>query len=164
MRRRRSHPCRARAHSSISRKIPMTSARPSVPIAAYDYPHVLAYCGSTTCLSARDSRPSGSRDWRLVDQRHLSLHQRSALDGSPEPGQGLCDPSDFTGGGFDTCRPILNSPSAPFTSVGVCIDATAADCGITDEVSGNPSTLGAGRIGSSTISPRPSSSVRPSWA
>ncbi|HEX4802473.1 MAG TPA: TonB-dependent receptor, partial [Myxococcaceae bacterium] len=56
-------------------------------------------------------------------------------------GQGLCDPTNFTGGGFDTCRPILNSPSAPFNSVGVCSDATLSDCGITNLTTGSATTL-----------------------
>jgi hypothetical protein len=47
-------------------------------------------------------------------------------------GQGLCDPTDFTGGTLDTCRPILSSASAPFNSVGICSDSTAADCGLTN--------------------------------
>lgn len=45
-------------------------------------------------------------------------------------GQGLCDPTDFTGGSYDTCRPILNSASAPFNSVGQCTNPAAADCGL----------------------------------
>jgi outer membrane receptor protein involved in Fe transport len=47
-------------------------------------------------------------------------------------GQGLCDPTDFTGGTLDTCRPIRGSAGAPFNSVGICGDATAPDCGITN--------------------------------
>jgi outer membrane receptor protein involved in Fe transport len=45
-------------------------------------------------------------------------------------GQGLCDPTNFTGGGFDACRPILNNTGAPLASVGQCMDATSADCGL----------------------------------
>jgi outer membrane receptor protein involved in Fe transport len=57
-------------------------------------------------------------------------------------GQGLCDPTDFTGGTLDTCRPILSSASAPFNSVGICSDATAADCGITNLTTGTATTAG----------------------
>ena len=42
-------------------------------------------------------------------------------------GQGLCDPTDFTGGTLDTCRPILSSASAAFNSVGICNNAAASD-------------------------------------
>ena len=34
-------------------------------------------------------------------------------------GQGLCDPTDFTSGGFDTCRPFLGNASAPLGQVGL---------------------------------------------
>jgi outer membrane receptor protein involved in Fe transport len=51
-------------------------------------------------------------------------------------GQGLCDPTNFTGGGFDTCRPILNNASAPFASVGQCTNSAASDCGLISVNSG----------------------------
>ncbi len=58
------------------------------------------------------------------------------------PGESLCDPTNFTGGSSrDACRPILGSPSAPFDAVGQCTDPTAPDCGITDIVTGNPTSL-----------------------
>ncbi|MGA8274198.1 MAG: carboxypeptidase regulatory-like domain-containing protein [Candidatus Sulfotelmatobacter sp.] len=46
-------------------------------------------------------------------------------------GQGLCDPTDFTGGTVDTCRPILSSASDAFTSVGQYCDGTLAKCPVT---------------------------------
>lgn len=51
-------------------------------------------------------------------------------------GQGLCDPTDFTGGGYDTCRPILNNASAPFTSVGQCTNPAGPECGLISVNSG----------------------------
>jgi outer membrane receptor protein involved in Fe transport len=56
-------------------------------------------------------------------------------------GQGLCDPTDFTGGTLDTCRPILGSPSAAFNSVGICNNAAASDCGITNLTTNAATTL-----------------------
>jgi hypothetical protein len=44
--------------------------------------------------------------------------------------QGLCDPTNFTSGGFDTCRPFPGSAGAPFDQVGECTSATASGCGI----------------------------------
>ncbi len=45
--------------------------------------------------------------------------------------QGLCDPTDFTGSpSFDTCRPFPGNASAPFSSVGMCTNPAAADCGL----------------------------------
>ena len=42
---------------------------------------------------------------------------------------------------LDTCRPILNSASAPFDSVGKCTNATAADCGLISLNTGNPISM-----------------------
>ncbi len=43
-------------------------------------------------------------------------------------GQGLCDPSNFTGGGLDTCRPFPGSINAPFNLVGQYCDGTVGTC------------------------------------
>lgn len=56
-------------------------------------------------------------------------------------GQGLCDPTNFTGGGLDACRPILGNASAPFSSVGQCMDPTAPNCGMVSVNTGNPIAL-----------------------
>jgi outer membrane receptor protein involved in Fe transport len=56
-------------------------------------------------------------------------------------GQGLCDPTNFTGGTLDACRPILNNASAPFNSVGQCMNAAAADCGLMSVNTGSPIAL-----------------------
>ena len=42
----------------------------------------------------------------------------------------LCDPTVVSGG--STCRPILANSRAPFATVGLCTDPTAADCGLVD--------------------------------
>lgn len=53
----------------------------------------------------------------------------------------LCDPTNWTLSSRDACRPILNNPGAPFTSVGLCTDPTAPDCGITNLATGAATTL-----------------------
>jgi len=111
---------------------------------AYDYPHVLSFLGVYDLPFGKGQ--SGLRGhviggWSINGTYRYTSGQPWTVVQSN--GQGLCDPSNFTGGGLDTCRPILNSPSAPFTSVGVCTDSAASDCGITDEATGNPSTLAA---------------------
>jgi hypothetical protein len=55
----------------------------------------------------------------------------------------LCDPTSTFSGSQDACRPILSNASAPLASVGQCTDATAADCGIVDFVTGAPTTRSA---------------------
>ena len=111
---------------------------------AYDFPHVLTLLGVYDLPFGKGERGLLGHiagGWEINGTYRYTSGQPWTVVQSV--GQGLCDPTNFTGGGLDTCRPILNSPSAPFTSVGVCTDASAADCGITDEASGNPSTLAA---------------------
>lgn len=43
-------------------------------------------------------------------------------------GQGLCDPADFTGGAYDTCRPFVGDASLPVGSVGQYCDSNPATC------------------------------------
>jgi hypothetical protein len=65
---------------------------------------------------------------------------------SPDPNSNsLCDPSSTMSSFYDACRPILSSMSAPAASVGYCTNPAAPDCGITDYVSGNPTTMSAVR-------------------
>jgi hypothetical protein len=40
----------------------------------------------------------------------------------------LCDPTQVSGS--TTCRPILSNKSAPFASVGLCLNPALADCGL----------------------------------
>jgi outer membrane receptor protein involved in Fe transport len=42
----------------------------------------------------------------------------------------LCDPEQVSGS--TTCRPILSNARAPVASVGLCLNAAAADCGLVD--------------------------------
>ena len=111
---------------------------------AYDYPHVLSFLGVYDLPFGKGQKGFLGHligGWEMNGTYRYTSGQPWTVVQSV--GQGLCDPSNFTGGGLDTCRPILNSASAPFTSVGVCTDASASDCGITDEATGNPSTLAA---------------------
>jgi hypothetical protein len=44
---------------------------------------------------------------------------------------------------YDACRPIVANAAAPLSSVGICNDPTLSDCGITDYVTGNPTSMSA---------------------
>ena len=44
---------------------------------------------------------------------------------------------------YDACRPILSNKAARLDTVGFCTDPTLSDCGISDFVTGNPTTLSA---------------------
>jgi outer membrane receptor protein involved in Fe transport len=67
--------------------------------------------------------------------------------------QGLCDPTDFTNGGFDTCRPFIGSAALPTNSVGQFCDGTlttcpAADTGTSALAAGTLVSVNAGCVGS----------------
>jgi hypothetical protein len=53
----------------------------------------------------------------------------------------LCDPTNFSGGTVDACRPILFNSGAPFASVGQCTNASAPECGLINLATGNPMPL-----------------------
>jgi hypothetical protein len=78
--------------------------------------------------------------WQLNGTYRYSSGQPWTVEENPQPGS-LCDPTDFTNGALDTCRPILGNSKAPFSSVGQCSDPTAADCGLMSLNTGLPITL-----------------------
>ncbi|PYX28470.1 MAG: hypothetical protein DMG80_16590, partial [Acidobacteria bacterium] len=62
-------------------------------------------------------------------QPYTAVQLRSSLiTGEPD----LCDYRGTLSTTFDACRPILSNPSAPFSSVGFCLDPSASDCGLVD--------------------------------
>lgn len=78
--------------------------------------------------------------WQLNGTYRYTSGQPYTIEQNAQPGS-LCDPTNFTGGALDACRPILNSASAPFTSVGQCTDAAAAGCGLMSVNTGAPIAL-----------------------
>lgn len=102
-------------------------------LSSYDYPHVLGLLWIYD-LPFLHQQPGllghllGG--WEINGTyRYTSGQPWTVVQNS---GQGLCDPTDFTEGTLDTCRRIRGSASAPFNAVGICGDATAPDCGITN--------------------------------
>jgi outer membrane receptor protein involved in Fe transport len=67
--------------------------------------------------------------WQINGTYRYTSGQPYTVEQNAEVGS-LCDPTNFTGGSLDACRPILNNASAPFNSVGQCTNPAAADCGI----------------------------------
>ena len=55
--------------------------------------------------------------------------------------QGLCDPTNFTNGGLDACRPFLGNSRAPLSSVGQCMDPTVPGCGLVSLNTGSPMAI-----------------------
>jgi hypothetical protein len=60
-------------------------------------------------------------------------------------GGSLCDPTGNFGGTYDACRPIVANSAAPLDTVGqyTCTGTTAATCGLSDFVTGLPTTTSA---------------------
>jgi hypothetical protein len=111
---------------------------------SYDYPHVFGLLWSYQ-LPFR-SRQNGlighlMGGWEINGTYRYTSGQPWTVE--QNAGQGLCDPTDFTAGALDACRPILNSASAPFNSVGQCMNPAAADCGVVSLNNGStPIALG----------------------
>jgi len=78
--------------------------------------------------------------WQINGTYRYSSGQPYTVEQNPQPGS-LCDPTNFTNGALDACRPILNNSRASFSSVGQCTDPTAADCGLMSLNTGAPITL-----------------------
>jgi hypothetical protein len=55
----------------------------------------------------------------------------------------LCDPSSTMSGTYSACRPIVSNAAAPLATAGFCTDPTLSDCGISDFVTGAPTTFSA---------------------
>jgi len=115
-------------------------------VSSYDYPHVLGLLWVYD-LPFRHQQAGllghllGG--WQINGTyRYNSGQPWTAVQNS---GQGLCDPTDYTGGTLDTCRPIPGSASAPVNSVGICTSPTAADCGITNLTTNAATSLSAVR-------------------
>ena len=97
----------------------------------YDFPHVFGLLWVYDVPSFRKGGELLGRvlgGWQINGTYRYSSGQPWTVE--QNAGQGLCDPTNFTGGTIDACRPILNNPGAPFTSVGQCMDPTASDCGL----------------------------------
>ncbi|HZQ24579.1 MAG TPA: TonB-dependent receptor [Terriglobales bacterium] len=127
---------------------PFDISRAERGISGYSYPHVVGvlmiydlpfFKGQTGFLG----RALGG--WEVsTTYRYTSGQPYTVVQVPPSNGLSLCDPTNFTGGSvFDACRPILENRGAPFASVGTCTNPAAADCGIVDIASSQPTTLSA---------------------
>jgi outer membrane receptor protein involved in Fe transport len=110
---------------------PFAISRTERGVSSYDYPNVF---GLLWIYELPFRHQQAGLLGRLMGGWQISGTYRYT-SGQPwtvlqNAGQGLCDPTDFTGGPFDTCRPILHSAAAPFNSVGQCMNPAAADCGL----------------------------------
>ncbi len=65
--------------------------------------------------------------WQINGTYRYTSGQPYTLEQTAQPGS-LCDPTNFTGGGLDACRPILSNAGQPFSTVGQYCDGTLATC------------------------------------
>ena len=80
--------------------------------------------------------------WQINSTYRYSSGQPYTVVQSRQSGS-LCDPTDWTQSSRDACRPIVSNAGAPFTSVGICSNPFAPDCGIQNFVDGTPTQLSA---------------------
>ncbi len=55
----------------------------------------------------------------------------------------LCDPTSVMSGTYSACRPRVANASAPLATAGFCTDPSLSDCGISDFITGDPTTFSA---------------------
>jgi outer membrane receptor protein involved in Fe transport len=116
-------------------------------ISNYDYPHVFGLLWIYDLPFGKDQKGLMGRltgGWQVNGTYRYSSGQPWTVE--QNAGQGLCDPTNFTGGTLDSCRPFPGSAGAPFSSVGQCTDPTLADCGLVSVNTGNPIALNQARF------------------
>jgi outer membrane receptor protein involved in Fe transport len=108
---------------------PFAINKPERGVSSYDYPNVF---GLLWVYDLPIQHQQAGFLGRLLGGWQINGTYRYS-SGQPwtvlqNAGQGLCDATDFTGGGFDACRPFLASASLPFSSVGFYCDGTSGAC------------------------------------
>ncbi|HSB74565.1 MAG TPA: hypothetical protein VLC12_02895, partial [Terriglobales bacterium] len=111
----------------------------------YNYPHVFGVLWSYDLPFAKSQSGFLGRalgGWQINSTYRYSSGQPYTVIQNAVAGS-LCDPTNFTGGTVDACRPILFNASAPFTAVGQCTSATAPGCGLVNLADNTPMQLNA---------------------
>ena len=126
---------------------PFDLGRAERGLSNYDYPHVLGLLWSYDLPFHREQ--SGLLGellggWQINGTYRYSSGEPWTVE--ENVGQGLCDPTNFTGGTLDACRPFVGSLAAPFSSVGQCTDPAAPGCGLVSVNTGAPIALNQARF------------------
>jgi len=112
-------------------------------VSGIDFPHVVGVAFLYDLPFGKGQRGFVGKaigGWQLnTTYRYTSGQPYTTIQFS-EPGS-FCDPSNTMSGVFDACRPILANQAAPVGTVGFCTNPAASDCGVTDLVSGAPTTM-----------------------
>ena len=100
---------------------PFDVAKAERAVSNYDYPHVVSLLWVYDLPFQKSQTGFVGHilgGWQINGTYRYNSGQPWTVEQSA--GQGLCDPTNFTGSALDTCRPFLGNPRAPFTSVGEC--------------------------------------------
>lgn len=124
---------------------PFNTDRPERGNAGIDFPHV---AGVALIYELPFYRTQPGLVGRLLGGWQVNTTYRYS-SGQPyttiqsHNSNSLCDPTATLSSRRDACRPILANSGAPLATVGQCTDPTAADCGLVDFVTGDPTSFSA---------------------
>ena len=120
---------------------PFDISRAERGLSNYDFPHVLSLIWVYDLPFQRSQEGwlgHALGGWQINGTYRYNSGQPWTVE--QNAGQGLCDATNFTNGGLDTCRPFPGNPAAPFGSVGLCTNPAASDCGLVSVNSGSANT------------------------
>lgn len=108
---------------------PFDISRAERAVSNYDYPNVFGLLWVYDLPFAKDRKGLLGHlagGWQINGTYRYSSGQPWTVE--QNVGQGLCDPTNFTGGTLDSCRPFLGSTALPLNAVGLYCDGTLSTC------------------------------------
>jgi outer membrane receptor protein involved in Fe transport len=124
---------------------PFNTDRAERGVSGIDFPHVVGVTFVYDLPFYKNERGLVGHvlgGWQMNTTYRFAVGQPYTTIQFHNPGS-LCDPSSTMSGTYDACRPILSNSAAPLNSAGFCTDSAAPDCGISDFVTGLPTSMSA---------------------
>ena len=109
---------------------PFDISRAEKGLSGYDFPHVVGVVFIYDLPFYRTGKGilgHAFGGWQMSTTYRYTSGQPFTVVENQQPGS-LCDPTNFSGGGIDECRPILSNAAQPFITVGQYCDGTTATC------------------------------------
>ena len=109
---------------------PFDLTRAEKGLSGYDFPHVVGVVFIYDLPFYKNQKGilgHALGGWQVSTTYRYTSGQPYTVVENQQP-TSLCDPTNFSGGAFDECRPILSNAALPFTSVGQYCDGTTATC------------------------------------
>lgn len=126
---------------------PFDTSRAERARSGIDYPHILGVVFTYDLpfyKSQQGLLGHLAGGWEMnTTYRYTSGQPYTTIQFADNGSAGICDPGGALSVTYDACRPILSNKAARLDTVGFCTDPTLSDCGISDFVTGNPTTLSA---------------------